>query len=226
MTISNNGWITLHRKIADHWLWDAKPFSKGQAWIDILLECNHSDRKRLFEGRLISTKRGQSSNSKKTWSIRWGWSISATRHFLNMLEKDKMIDTHNARVTTVITIINYDSYQLKQTSEEAQNDLGKTSEESHEDTNNNDNNEKNGKKSVLSAHTAYRLIHDKPPTQHSIMRVTQFCNEYGIESVLLGIKVMGDKSWHSADMLLKILKGDLPQGKSKDSGYRSTLEDK
>ena len=131
----NNGWITLHRRIKDHWLWKSKPFSRGQAWIDILLECNHSERKTLFEGRLVITERGQSSNAKKTWANRWGWSISATRHFLNILEKDEMISTHNARVTTVLTVLNYDSYQLKQTSEESQKDLTEISEESHKDTN-------------------------------------------------------------------------------------------
>jgi len=132
----NNGWITLHRKIEKHWLWDSKPFSRGQAWIDILLECNHSERKGLFDGKLITTKRGQSSNSKKTWAHRWGWSISATRHFITLLENDEMISTHNARVTTVLSVLNYDTYQAQQPSEESQKNLTKISDESHADTNN------------------------------------------------------------------------------------------
>ena len=139
----SNGWITLHRKIEDHWLWDSKPFSKGHAWVDILLECNHSERKGLFDGQLITTKRGQSSNSKKTWAKRWGWTISATRHFLNLLESDTMISTHNARVTTVLTVLNYEVYQLQQTSEESQKDFRKISKESQKDTNNKVNKENN-----------------------------------------------------------------------------------
>ena len=140
-----NGWITLHRKIKDHWLWEDKPFSKGQAWVDILLECNHAEIKTMFEGQLIVTKRGQSSNAKKTWAVRWGWSKSATRHFLNVLEKDGMINTQNARVTTLLTVLNYDGYQLAQTSERPQKDLAPTSEGLQKDPNNKSNNLNNAK---------------------------------------------------------------------------------
>ena len=32
-----SGWIKVSRAIQEHWVWDEKPFSKGQAWIDLLL---------------------------------------------------------------------------------------------------------------------------------------------------------------------------------------------
>lgn len=35
--MSNTGWIKLHRKITDHWLWEDKPFARGQAMIDLLI---------------------------------------------------------------------------------------------------------------------------------------------------------------------------------------------
>ena len=146
MSNNQNGWITLHRKIKDHWLWESKPFSYGQAWIDILLECNHAESKQLIKGQLITTKRGQSSNAKITWARRFGWGISATRHFLEMLEKDEMISTHNAHVTTVLTVLNYDSYQTKSIPKGFQKDSKKISEGFQKDTNNNDNNLNNENK--------------------------------------------------------------------------------
>jgi len=146
MSNNQNGWITLHRKIKDHWLWESKPFSYGQAWIDILLECNHAESKQLIKGQLITTKRGQSSNAKRTWARRFGWGISATRHFLEMLEKDEMISTHNAHVTTVLTVLNYDSYQTKAIPKESQKDSRKISEGFQEDTNNNGEQVINGNK--------------------------------------------------------------------------------
>ena len=37
------GWIKIHRKIIDHWIWaDSKRF---KWWLDILLLTNHSDKK-------------------------------------------------------------------------------------------------------------------------------------------------------------------------------------
>ena len=109
--MSNIGWISIHRKIAESWIWEAKPFSYGQAWVDILLECNHRDKKILIGKTLVSVSRGQSANSRRTWGKRWGWSKSAVDHFLNLLEFDKMIQTENVHVTTRITVINYDTYQ-------------------------------------------------------------------------------------------------------------------
>ena len=36
------GWIKIHRKIIDHWIWaDSKRF---KWWLDILLLTNHSDK--------------------------------------------------------------------------------------------------------------------------------------------------------------------------------------
>ena len=35
------GWIRLSRNLLDCWLWQEKPFSKAQAWVDILLLANY-----------------------------------------------------------------------------------------------------------------------------------------------------------------------------------------
>ena len=112
--MSGNGWVKIHRSLDDHWLWQRKPFSYGQAWIDILLQCNHSDSKVLIEGELLNCKRGQSLKSLKTWAQRWGWSIQKVRTYFTLLEKDKMIVTKGLRKTTLLTIVNYDIYQREQ----------------------------------------------------------------------------------------------------------------
>ncbi len=148
--MSDNGWISIHRKITGNWIWEGKPFSYGQAWIDILLECNHSERKHLIKKKLITTKRGQSSNSLQTWANRWGWSVSATRHFLDLLKIDGMCDTHNAQVTTVLTVCNYDTYQNKphaqgthDTSHKARTKIPQGTQGIHKQQLDNDNNVNN-----------------------------------------------------------------------------------
>lgn len=35
------GWIKLHRKLSDNPLWTCEPFTKGQAWVDLILLANH-----------------------------------------------------------------------------------------------------------------------------------------------------------------------------------------
>ena len=53
-----NGWIALHRKIQSHWLWEDKPFSNGQAWIDLLMLANHTEKKVLIGKELVSVPPG------------------------------------------------------------------------------------------------------------------------------------------------------------------------
>jgi hypothetical protein len=108
------GWIKLHRELSDHWLWKKKPFSPGQAWIDILIEANHEDNKTMIKGQLIECKRGQSLFSVMTWQKRWGWSRQKVRTFLKLLQSDSMIEQNTTSKTTILTICNYDIYQSLQ----------------------------------------------------------------------------------------------------------------
>jgi hypothetical protein len=108
------GWITIHRKIKEHWIWDDAVYLK--AWLAILLTVNHEDNKVLIEGELIECKRGQSLLSLTGWSKCLGkkWTIQRVRTFFNLLKKDKMIEVEGLRKTTRVTICNYDTYQIKQ----------------------------------------------------------------------------------------------------------------
>lgn len=107
----DKGWIRLNRSIQDHWLWKEKPFSKAVAWIDLLLSANHEDRKLLFDGSLVTVKRGQQLTSIRKLSDRWGWNRRTTRKFLSMLEDDGMVHVECTTRCTTVTIINYGKYQ-------------------------------------------------------------------------------------------------------------------
>lgn len=107
----NQGWISLHRKIKKHWLWKDRPFTKGQAWIDILLECNHEGQKINIGNEILICNRGESIKSLKTWAKSWGWTISKVRRFLKLLENDSMIELKTAHNTTHLKVCNYESYQ-------------------------------------------------------------------------------------------------------------------
>lgn len=107
----NKGWICVHRKILDHFLWQDKPYSKGQAWIDLLLMANHEDKKTLYQGQLVEFKKGTVNRSILSLAQRWGWDRKKVRKFLDVLEIEEMATTNSTTHGTTITIINYGVYQ-------------------------------------------------------------------------------------------------------------------
>ena len=102
--------LMLDRSIMDHWLWTKKPFSEGQAWIDLLLLANIEDKKTSYRGEIITCKRGDVNYSISWLAERWKWSRKRTRNFLNVLENDEMVSVSATTNRTTITIVNYDNF--------------------------------------------------------------------------------------------------------------------
>jgi hypothetical protein len=109
--MGEKGWIKLHRRIQDCWIWDEKPFDKPRAWIDILLLANHADKKIMFNGNVICIKRGQYLTSIRKLSERWGWSYDKVSRFLNALVLEDMLRKESDSSRTLLTVINYEVYQ-------------------------------------------------------------------------------------------------------------------
>lgn len=115
------GWIKLHRKIQDCWIWfEKEPFDKRSAWIDLLLSANHSDQKLLFNGEFITVQRGQILTSIRKLSDKWKWSYDKTIRFLKLIENDGMIKKESNSYRTLISIENYEVYQDLQSPNEHQ----------------------------------------------------------------------------------------------------------
>ncbi|MDM0609454.1 hypothetical protein QTH09_00245 [Clostridium perfringens] len=114
------GWLKLYRSIQNHWLWEDKPFSRGQAFVDLLLMANHKDNKILFNGELIEIKRGSRITSLRQLSDAWGWSTTKVKKFLELLEKENMITVKSDNKKTLVTIENYGIYQEVGNTEETQ----------------------------------------------------------------------------------------------------------
>ena len=136
------GWIPVHRQLQEHWLWADKPFSKGQAWIDMLMLANHDDKRFLLGNELVEVKAGSFITSEVKLAERWGWSKTKVRAFLNLLQNDSMIVKKSDRKKTTIIVENYSTYALYETTEEPQKNCEKTAKEPRKNTNNNDNNDK------------------------------------------------------------------------------------
>ncbi|MBN2395371.1 MAG: hypothetical protein JXC36_02785 [Candidatus Atribacteria bacterium] len=106
------GYFFVNRDLQFNWLWQIKPFSPGQAWIDLILIANFAPGKIYVRGIEVIIERGQVGWSEVKLADRWGWSRSKLRTFLNRLEKEQQIVQQKNNVTNCITIVNYDKYQL------------------------------------------------------------------------------------------------------------------
>ena len=109
--MANEGWIKLHRKIQDCWVWEDKPFSKGQAWIDLIMTMQHHDKKMLIDEKPTVIKRGSYMFSILKLSEKWGWSRNKVKRFLDTLESEQMLHTRRTNKGTLITVVNYGEYQ-------------------------------------------------------------------------------------------------------------------
>ena len=131
-----DGWIKVWRKLADSQMWLEKPFSKGQAWIDLLLLATSSDHVSKYKGRDKSYKAGTVHFSILFLTERWGWSRNKVYRFINKLQNDGMLEyqgrTSNGTIQcnkngtidetidgttndTVLIVVNWALYQSRQT---------------------------------------------------------------------------------------------------------------
>ena len=151
----SSGWIKLYRQLQDCWIWlDKEPFDKRSAWVDLLLTANHSDKKILFNGELITVKRGQILTSVRKLSAKWKWSVNKVYRFLKLLESDEMLQKESDKDRTLLTIINYSIFQCC------------------EYTNENSNGNTNGNSDEYTSETPTETP-TNTPTEHK-----QECKEY------------------------------------------------
>jgi len=105
------GWIKLHRKLQRSKVWTSEPFSRGQAWVDLLLSANHSEGVIFVRGVPVIIQRGQVGTSEVALAARWSWSRGKVRRFLKWLKTEQQIEHQTTNVTSVLTITNYDEHQ-------------------------------------------------------------------------------------------------------------------
>ena len=164
-----SGWIKLDRELTNNFLWSEKPFSKAQAWVDLLLMANHAPAKLMIKSRLVSLERGDQARSEVTLSATWGWSRDKVRRFLKLLEREGMIRQQKNNLTSVVTICNYNKFQGSPTADDtADKTAGDTptiqQTNTEQDTNKKNNNNKNEKKDITPAKPKRFL----PPTKDNV----------------------------------------------------------
>jgi len=105
-----DGFIALARTLRDHPVVGVgkvvKPsdpargfvYSRGEAWIDLIMECRYQDGTVMNRGRKMEIKPGQLLGAVSWLAHRWNWSPMGVRWFLNTLEKEGMIERPKPRI--------------------------------------------------------------------------------------------------------------------------------
>ncbi len=110
--MSERGVFAVDRGIWDHdVLSDNRPFSRREVWLWLLSEAAWKPHRRRVSGRPIGLNRGQLVASLRFMAEKWCWSEPRVRRFLELLEKERMIDVATDAGITIITICKYDKYQ-------------------------------------------------------------------------------------------------------------------
>lgn len=133
--MANIGWIGLHRKITEHWLYpNLRKYTEFEAWLYILLHASFADSKVADNGQLIIVKRGELLTSEQKLGFVWLWDRGKVRRFLKLLQHDGMILKKSTSKFTKITVCNYESYQDFKTTDEHQTNIKRTSDKHQTNT--------------------------------------------------------------------------------------------
>lgn len=103
------GYILVHRKLWDHWIW-LSPL-QSMRWLDIIYLALWEDKSFEFANKTLDLKRGQFVTTIRVLMARWRTNGDTVRRFLNLLERHNMIKCKKYTDMTVITVTNYNVYQ-------------------------------------------------------------------------------------------------------------------
>lgn len=138
-----DGWIKIWRKLSDSPMWLEEPFTKGQAWVDLLMLATSSDHMSRYKGKDKQYRAGTVHFSLRFLANRWRWSRNKVYRFIERLKNEQMIDyqgrtgngttdgttdgaindTTNGTINdTVLIVINWALYQGSKTTNGTTND--------------------------------------------------------------------------------------------------------
>lgn len=160
------GYIKLHRKMLDNPLFNAETYTKGQAWITILLLANHkASYIQVKNGEIIKIERGECGYSELALANIFKWSRGKVKRYLKTLETLKMIQQKKVSDRNIIKVLNYENYQ-----DDTTNDTTNGHQTVQQtDINNNDKNDKNDKNVINSFSLGEKRKKTDPYIQNPII---------------------------------------------------------
>lgn len=116
------GYIKSWRPTEEDELYFKEPFTKWQAWHDLLFLALYKDADFEYRDVLIHGKRGEVWHSHRWLAERWQWSKRKVERFIDwLIERQRIVTKTNPqtkRLSSCISIVNYDRYQVDEPTEE------------------------------------------------------------------------------------------------------------
>ena len=216
----------------------SEPFTRMQAWIDMLIIANHKKGFFFIRGNKVTIERGQIGMGNKKLAERWSWSRGKATRYLNELEKQGQIVQQKNNLTSIISIVNYDLYQKGDTADETADDTTDSTANGQQTDINNKNNKNNnilfikGEQKIISESlfkTLNSLLADQLYLEticmnnsiRNIEDMKDYLKSFFVELENRGenYKDEADAKYHFASWLKKELKES--ESKSKPPGRRS-----
>ena len=117
----NKGFIKLPRHIIEDSHYFSEPFTRTQAWVDLIILANYQDTTALVRGVKIVVKRGQVCRSITELAKRWKWSRNRVMRFTEGLVDAERLHVQKLPIVNVYTIRDYEEYQGNGATDEATN---------------------------------------------------------------------------------------------------------
>jgi hypothetical protein len=113
MADPSKGYLLLWRDIMDNPLWnDGRPFSQGQAWIQILLWAEFKSDKQIINGQLVSLKPGEFCMSQREMAESMNWTQSTLNRWLKKLVTLNQVCIKHESRTTHVSVVNWGDRQI------------------------------------------------------------------------------------------------------------------
>ena len=184
----SKGWVSLYRKTLDNpILKTSKKFSTFEAWVWLLLNVNHKERKVVMGTSIYNVKKGAMITSMRKLCKVFGWGNSRLRTFLILLQKDEMIVVKSNRKLTQIVLLNYELLQNNKSVPNQKQHTNKSLPNTNNNVVNNVNNDNKDTRELKFNNIVKKVFNEKYPDAH-LSVYEGFCN-YWTESNMSGKKM-------------------------------------
>jgi len=224
--------------------WLAEPFTKGQAWVDLLLLANHETGFIRKRGVLIAVERGQIGYSEETLAERWRWSRGKVRRYIAELTRLSRVSRKisektilkNTSVSPLIYIINYDKYQGNDTEGGTENGRKTVQEQRMKRMKRNNPGEILSEISILerrysdqeTINQAFQAISSTRKSNQIAdtvrLSILKAWERFPIESVLSGIRTYLEKEYGDQGRNEKYLLGIIRNSKNDSKGQQPAMK--
>ncbi len=116
------GYIKLYRSSLNDPLYLKEPFTKWQAWCDLILLAYFAPTEFFVRGIRVKAKRGCVYKGVLELAERWKWSRGKVERFLSYLVSDKRVSIQKNNVISCVSILNYEKYQQNESTNESTNE--------------------------------------------------------------------------------------------------------